>query len=95
MEEPPLSGDGGCGMSRAYPIIAPGGGIQLDGVMRDGEFHLVIGDLDHEPGAPELIIAIGKLADLASLWATPQGPVALSDLFDAIEALHLAGRVAA
>ena len=83
-------------MSRDYPLIGPGGGIRLEGVTRDGEFHLIVGAFD-EPGAAELIVAITKLADMASLWraSAPVRRAARKELDDAIEALHLAGRVAA
>lgn len=88
-------------MSRDYPIIGPRGGIQLEGVVRDGEFHLVIGRAD-EPGAAELLAAITALVDAANVHDDhgPAGPgpdklAVWGRLHTAVDALHLAGRVAA
>lgn len=80
-------------MSADYPIIGPAGGIRLEAVIRDGEFHLVLGRVD-EAGAPELVVAICALADMASVLdsAEPVRRAAESELNSAIRSLHDAGR---
>lgn len=84
-------------MSAAYPIVGPAGAIRLSAVVdTDDEIHLIIGRPD-EPGAAELVLAVTKLADLATCWgaSAPVRRKARREFDAAVEALWLAGRTAA
>ena len=79
-------------MSVDYPVLDDHGRVQLSAVIgHDGELHLILGRAE-EPGVAELFLAITAVADAANAHdGDDRG--AWADLYGAVEALHLAGRV--
>lgn len=79
-----------------FPIVGPGGSVQLEVVVHNGELHLVLGRPD-EPGVAELLAAITKLADYTNAIGSSEleRRAASLEVADAAIALWLAAQVSA